>query len=289
VVREYYDDYSNCQAQDSLNNYLLRRNIPALAGVDTRALTRRLRNKGTMRAILTRWNGSEDMESLVSRARGVVALSDKDLVLDTSSRKPVELPPLADSAALGRSRIVLIDFGVKSNIANSLRRRGVSVCVVPHTTSFADILALDPHGVVLSNGPGDPATMPSAVGVARELVAARIPLLGICLGHQILGQAIGATTSRLKFGHHGGNHPVKDLTTGRVHITAQNHEFQVDAAAVPPHSGFYVSHLNLNDGSVEGLAHREWPVFSVQYHPEGAPGPQDNQYIFDRFLKLVCN
>jgi len=292
IVRECYDDFSNWQAEGSLHAYLGAHGVPGLAGIDTRALTRRLRTKGTMRAVLARWEGAAALADLVARARAVTALSEQSLVAEASLPAPVTLPPLGGGGddppgRLYPRRVALVDCGLKQNIANSLRRRGVEVVVLPYSASIADVRALDPHGVVLSNGPGDPAVLEGVVRLARDLLEARRPLLGICLGHQILGQGIGATTSRLKFGHHGGNHPVRDLTTGRAHITSQNHEFQVDAATVPAGSGFFISHVNLNDGSVEGLAHREWPVFSVQYHPEGAPGPQDNQYVFDRFIEMM--
>ena len=305
IVRDYYADYSNWRAEDDLARYLQRAGVPAIRGVDTRALTRRLRTRGTMRAVLTRYEGEPDLAALTERARSVTPLSEKDLVGETSVKESYryELPhPPAPLSACGeggdgepspitergeRVRLVVVDCGVKHNILRSLRRRGAEVLVVPHTATAEDILSLQPDGVVVANGPGDPAMLPSQVEMVRGLLASRLPLMGICLGHQLLGQAIGGTTSRLKFGHHGGNHPVKDLTTGRVHITSQNHEFQVDARSIPPKSGFFVSHVNLNDGSVEGLAHPTLPVFSVQYHPEGSPGPQDNQYVFDRFLRLV--
>ncbi|HWP29753.1 MAG TPA: carbamoyl phosphate synthase small subunit, partial [Chloroflexota bacterium] len=170
------------------------------------------------------------------------------------------------------------------NIVRSLRQRGASVVVVGANADLATVLRAQPDGVVLANGPGDPAALPMVIDLVRGLLATDLPIMGICLGHQLLALAAGATTSRLKYGHHGGNHPVKDLRTGRVYITTQNHEFQVDADSLPPDSGFYVSHINLNDGSVEGLAHCDRPVFSVQFHPEGCPGPQDNQYLFDYFL-----
>lgn len=291
IVREYYADYSNWRAEDELDRYLRRAGVPGIRGVDTRALTRRLRSKGTMRAILTRREAELDLATLVERARAVTPLGEKDLVGETSTDESYCFDldePRADQAAdLGGARVVVVDCGIKRNILRSLRRRGAEVLVVPHSASAADILSLRPSGVVVSNGPGDPATLPGEVEMVRGLLATRVPLLGICLGHQLLGQAIGGTTSRLKFGHHGGNHPVKDLSTGRVHITSQNHEFQVDADSIPAASGFFVSQINLNDRSVEGLAHPEWPVFSVQYHPEGSPGPQDNQYLFDRFLALL--
>jgi carbamoyl-phosphate synthase small subunit len=177
---------------------------------------------------------------------------------------------------------------VKHNIARSLAARGAEITALPWNARIEDVLACKADGVVISNGPGDPEQMGDATVLARELVARAIPGLGICLGHQVFGRAAGGSTSRLKFGHHGGNHPVRDLVTGQVHITSQNHEFQVDAASIPVASGFFVSMVNLNDGSVEGLAHRDLPVFSVQYHPEGCPGPQDNQHIFDRFLAMVA-
>src|SRR5207248_64412 len=166
----------------------------------------------------------------------------------------------------------------------SLLARGADVVPLSWQARIADVLDSQVDGVVLSNGPGDPEQMDSAVALTRELELRSIPTLGICLGHQVLGLAAGGTTSRLGYGHHGGNHPVRELGTGRVHITSQNHEFQVDAESISERSGYFVSMVNLNDGSVEGLAHRELPIFSVQYHPEGCPGPQDNQYVFERFL-----
>jgi carbamoyl-phosphate synthase large subunit len=197
---------------------------------------------------------------------------------------PEELRPRVHSDGAGLS-IAVVDYGVKSNILRSLRERGCRVVVLPHTATWSDMAGLGVDGLVLSNGPGDPAVLDAPVELARQALG-RVPLFGICLGHQILGRAAGATTSRLPFGHHGANHPVKDLETARVHITSQNHEFQVDAASLPA-GDFFVSQLNLNDGSVEGLGHRSLPVFSIQYHPEGCPGPQDNQYLYDRFIETA--
>jgi carbamoyl-phosphate synthase small subunit len=233
-----------------------------------------------MRAVLVQEGGRFPKEELVARARAVQPLSERPLVAESSVDSVSQF-------ANGRPRIVLVDCGLKQNIARSLARRGAEVIIVPHNYTARQILDLQPQGVVVSNGPGDPATLPWIVETTQGVLAANLPFLGICLGHQILGQAIGARTGRLKFGHHGGNHPVKDLTTGEVHITSQNHEYQVLEASIPQESGFFVSHINLNDGSVEGLAHPTRPAFSVQYHPEGSPGPQDNQYIFDRFLAMV--
>jgi len=194
---------------------------------------------------------------------------------------------VANSFAGPAPRILLIDTGFKHNIARCLAERRLAVTLAPHDVDLAFVRGLAPDGVLLSNGPGDPENVAHLVAIVHCLLAERIPLMGICLGHQVLGLAIGATTSRLPFGHHGANHPVKDLRSGRVTVTSQNHNFQVDAASIPAESGFFVSHINLSDGSVEGLAHDELPVFSVQYHPEAAPGPEDNRDLFDQFAALV--
>lgn len=287
IVREYYDDPSNWSSRGSLDNFLVRNGIPGLRDVDTRALVRRLRARGTMRAALVYDADHVSDGDLVARARAVTPLGDKDLVADASVPETVSWGE--QSRAEERLHVVVVDCGRKENILRSLGRRGVSVTVVPYDATAADILALRPSGVVVSNGPGDPARLGECAEMVRGLLASRLPLMGICLGHQILGMAIGAKTSRLRFGHHGANHPVQDVRTGHVYITSQNHEFQVDADSVPTDSGFYISQVNLNDRSVEGLAHETWPVFSVQYHPEGSPGPQDNQYLFDRFVRLCEN
>jgi carbamoyl-phosphate synthase small subunit len=185
-------------------------------------------------------------------------------------------------------RVLLIDTGFKRNIARCLTERGLQVQIAPPSIDLPLIRRLAPAGIVLSNGPGDPESVSHLIELTRTLVfTERVPLLGICLGHQILGLAAGARTSRLLFGHHGANHPVREVRTGIVTVTSQNHNFQVDAATLPASSGLYVSHINLSDGSVEGLAHEELPVFSVQYHPEAAPGPEDNRQLFDRFASLV--
>ncbi len=282
IVRDYYDDYSNWRAEGSLGEYLARAGVPAIWGVDTRALTRHLRTHGTLRAVLSIGQQAEP-QALVERAKRVAAISEKDLVGEVTTAQAYAVG--GDAAGGGRSvRVVVVDLGAKNEIVRSLAERGAEVVVVPAWTSAAEMLALAPAGVVVSNGPGDPASLAGVVQTMRDLLSSEVPLLGICLGHQLLGIAVGGKTSRLKFGHHGGNHPVRDVISGRVHVTAQNHEFQVEAASLPADTGFYVSHVNLNDGSVEGLAHRSRPVFSVQYHPEASPGPQDNLYVFDRFL-----
>jgi carbamoyl-phosphate synthase small subunit len=186
-----------------------------------------------------------------------------------------------------RIHVALIDCGVKENIIRSLYRRGVRVTVLPYGTSADDVMALGADAVITSPGPGDPAHAETGVKVVKALIDQRVPYMGICLGHQLLSRAIGADTRKLKFGHRGGNHPVKDLATGVVHITSQNHGFEVDADTVPVAEGWRVSQVNLNDNSVEGLEHASLPVFSIQYHPEGSPGPMDNQYLFDRFVAMV--
>lgn len=278
IVREPIALYSNWRAEESIDSYLASAGVPGLGGVDTRALTRRLRTRGALRGVLVQGDG--DPDELVARARRVRPLGEQDLVTEASIPEGYTLPGEG-------KRVVVLDCGIKQNILRSLSRRGMETVVVPHASTSGEILALRPAGIVIGNGPGDPAVLPRIAGTVRELVSADVPMMGICLGHQLLGLAAGGMTSRLPFGHHGGNHPVKDLREGHIHITSQNHEFQVDADSLPGDSGFVVSQINLNDRSVEGLRHVSKPIFSVQYHPEGAPGPQDNQYLFDRFLELV--
>lgn len=281
IVRDYYDDYSNWRAEGSLHSYLASQDVPAVCGVDTRALTRHLRACGTMRAVLS-VEPEVSNEELVKRAKEVQPLSEKPLVASVTVAEAYKVP--APSGVATPVRIVVVDCGAKASIIRWLGANGAEVTVVPADATAAEVLALRPAGAVFSNGPGDPASLPGVVATLRDLLAADLPLLGICLGHQVLGLAVGGRTSRLKFGHHGGNHPVRDLIDGRVYITAQNHEFQVEAASIDPAAGYFISHLNLNDGSVEGIAHRSRPVFSVQFHPEASPGPEDNLYTFGRFL-----
>ena len=286
---------SHHSSQASLDEYLRRWKVPAITEIDTRALTRHLRTHGALRAVLTHESkvpGPDRLAELAVAARRVTPLSEQDLVAETSRTVqeewleglPPELRPAEHADGAGLS-IAVVDYGVKTNILRSLRERGCRVVLLPYSATWADVEAAGADGLVLSNGPGDPAVLEGPVELARRALG-RIPIFGICLGHQILGRAAGASTSRLPFGHHGANHPVKDLETGRVNITSQNHEFQVDAASIPA-GEFFVSQRNLNDGSVEGLSHRSLPVFSVQYHPEGCPGPQDNQHLYDRFVDMV--
>jgi len=286
---------SHHSSEGSLDDYLKRWKVPGITEIDTRALTRHLRTHGALRAVLTHESEAPSqarLAELAEAARRVTPLAEQDLVAQTSrtvteewlEALPAELRRAHHADGAGLS-IAVVDYGVKTNILRSLRERGCRVVVLPHTATWADVEASGADGMVLANGPGDPAVLQGPVELARQAIG-RIPIFGICLGHQIIGRAAGATTSRLPFGHHGANHPVKDLETGQVHITSQNHEFQVDAASIPS-GDFFVSQRNLNDGSVEGLSHRSLPVFSVQYHPEGCPGPQDNQHLYDRFVEMV--
>ena len=283
------------QAERTLARWLTEQGVPGLQQVDTRALTRHLRDHGTLRGALAPSALATPAE-LVEMARNAPLLSEQALVEQVSCREiqrvtealhPALLKGISAAAAgPGRGlRIAVLDLGVKRNTLRSLVSRGAEVWLLPHSCSLADLQRLRPDGVVLANGPGDPATLPAEVALTEEIIA-RYPVLAICLGHQLVGRAIGATTSRLPFGHHGGNHPVQDLTTGEVFVTPQNHEFQVDEGSIPDGSGWFVSERNLNDRSVEGIRHRTLPVISVQYHPEGSPGPQDRQRLFDEFLDL---
>lgn len=253
--------------------------IPAIAGVDTRALARHLRANGSLRAIVT-MPGDVDVERAVAAARAVTRWEDQDFVSQVSPPDVTEYGGADDPGP----RIGIVDLGLKTNIVRAMRHRGASVRVFPHTATAAEVLAADIDGVILSPGPGDPARLVDQVALARAVIDDGRPLLGICLGHQIVGRAAGAETSRLTFGHHGANHPVQDLELGLVQVTAQNHEVQVVGATLPERSGFRVSQVNLNDGSVEGLRHRDLPIETVQYHPEGAPGPLDALAVFDRFV-----
>ena len=259
---------------------LLRDNaIPAIAGVDTRALARHLRATGSLRAIVTA-PGETDLDDARAAATAVPRWEDQDFVGLVSPSSILDVGRAEEGGPL----IGIVDFGLKSNIVLAMRRRGARVRVLPHTISAAVALAADIDGLILSPGPGDPARLDGPVALAKAIIDDGRPLLGICLGHQIVGRAAGAETTRLRFGHHGANHPVRDLELGLVQVTAQNHEVQVVAGSLPERSGFRVSQVNLNDGSVEGLRHREKPIETVQYHPEGAPGPLDALAVFDRFV-----
>lgn len=259
---------------------LLRTNgIPAIAGVDTRALARHLRTTGSLRGILMA-PGELDEGMAVAAAEAVPRWEDQDFVGQVSPGSIVDVGGHDEAGPL----VAIVDYGLKSNIVRAMRRRGARVRILPHTISTAVALAPDIDGVILSPGPGDPARLEGPVALARAVIEDGRPLLGICLGHQIVARAAGAETARLRFGHHGANHPVRDVDQGLVQVTAQNHEVQVVGDSLPRASGFHVSQVNLNDGSVEGLRHATKPIETVQYHPEGAPGPLDALAVFDRFL-----
>jgi carbamoyl-phosphate synthase small subunit len=284
IVRELAQQPHHWESHTRLEDFFSAWDVPGLQGIDTRALVRRLRDSGTQRGVLqhSRPGGftESDLEAVREAARNAPSVSQLELVSDVS-----DILPHAGSGEL--SDVALVDYGSKWNILRSLERRGVRPRVFAWDATASQILETRPKAILLSNGPGDPSRLPTVVGELKTLIQSGTPVVGICLGHQLVGLAAGATTSRLPYGHHGGNHPVRDLRTGRVTITTQNHEFQVVAETIPSASGFEVSQVNLNDGSVEGLRHRELPVFSVQYHPEGCPGPQDSQRLFDEFLSLT--
>ncbi|MFZ5806800.1 MAG: glutamine-hydrolyzing carbamoyl-phosphate synthase small subunit [Verrucomicrobiota bacterium] len=301
IVRELSPIASNWRSQETLDEYLKRYNIPALSKIDTRALTKRLRVAGAMKGLLT----TEDMsdEAAVTMAREWRGLEGVDYVKEVTcsqsynwdtkdllSKKWFDRHELGKNPRLNelppiQHRIVAFDFGIKYNILRHLRRCGFDVTVVPATATANEVLKENPDGIFLSNGPGDPAAVTYAHETLRGLIGKK-PIFGICFGHQVLGHAMGGRTFKLKFGHRGGNQPVKDLRTGKVTITAQNHGFAVDAESLPKEN-VEVTHINLNDGTCEGLQHRKYPVFSVQYHPEAAPGPHDAHYFFNQFRELV--
>lgn len=274
VVRELAEHYSNWQAVTSLPEWLAKAGVPIITGVDTRRLTRHIRERGAMRGVIA--EGNEPTDAL----RAELAASPSMEGLDLASRATV-----TESYVQGTGpSVVAIDFGMKRNIVRMLESTGLRVEVVPAETSAAEILAKSPDGVFLSNGPGDPAALDYVHREVRALLGKK-PIFAICLGHQMLGHAFGGRTFKLKFGHRGGNQPVKDLRSGKVAITSQNHGFAVDADSLPKE--IEVTHINLNDGTVEGLRHRDAPVFSVQYHPEAAPGPNDATYFFEEFANLI--
>ena len=288
IVREHCDQPSHGRSDRTLDEYLKSQGIPGICGVDTRAITRRLRERGVMMGLLTTGSPEAATASLAEMPR----YEDQDLVRTVTAadryRWSLEGPqpagPQSGEGGEPRRRILVTDVGLKYNILRLLQARGCEVIAVPAETSAEDMLAMNPSGILLSPGPGDPQLLDYVVGNVRQILG-RVPVMGICLGHQLVARALGADTFKLKFGHRGGNHPVQDLATGRVYITAQNHGFAVDPDTLPP--GLEVSHINLNDGTVEGTRHRDMPLFTIQYHSEASPGPRDNEYIFDEFLGMV--
>ncbi|HEX6747732.1 MAG TPA: glutamine-hydrolyzing carbamoyl-phosphate synthase small subunit [Longimicrobium sp.] len=280
VIHEAPPVYSNWRARESLDAYLQRHGVVAICGVDTRALTRHIRSLGAMRGAIA--PASADRDALLAEIRAAPEMCGLDLADEVSTHERYVVPAVGDT----RYRVVAYDFGVKSHSLQLLAQRGCEVTVIPSTTPVDEILAADPDGLFISNGPGDPEAVPHALDTIRELSGRDTPVFGICLGHQLIGRAFGAETYKLLYGHRGGNHPVRRLSDGAVEITAQNHGFAVRGGVdgVPGAPELKVTHLNLNDGTVEGLEHGSRPVFSVQYHPESAPGPHDSRYLFDRFV-----
>ena len=297
VVREWLDEPSNWRARGGVADFLSQAGVPGITGIDTRALVRRIRDSGAQVGVLSTDPGEQDADALVARARSAPGLDGRDLVAEVTCKAPYAWTegrwpgvsgqvPRPERPSVSR-RVVAYDFGVKRNILRLLVEQGFEVTVVPATTPAADTLAMEPDGIFLSNGPGDPGAVEGVREVVREL-AERKPLFGICLGHQILALALGGETRKLKFGHHGGNQPGQDLATGKVAICAENHGYAVDADSLQrAGEPVEVTHINLNDGTVEGLAHARRPLFSVQYHPEASPGPHDASYFFGRFREMV--
>lgn len=297
AVREYCSQPSHWQSTSTLHGFLLAHGIPGISGLDTRALTRRLRSAGVMMGII-----SSDMtvEEALKELENIPGYDVTDFVRQVSTEKayewqsvaPVTANPISSPLKGGdegddeteQYHVVVIDYGLKYSILRILSRLGCRITAVPCTASAEDVLALKPAGIVLSPGPSNPALLDDMTNTVRELIGRR-PIMGICLGHQLIGKAFGAETFKLKFGHRGGNHPVRDLATGRVYITAQNHGYALDADTLKGELG--ASHINLNDGTVEGVQHRDLPILSIQYHCEASPGPLENMYFFDRFLEMV--
>ena len=295
IVRSKSPVASNWRADDTLRDYLEQQGIVAISDVDTRALTRLLRSSGVMRGVIATDGASAD--DLVDEARSIPQMEGADLVRDVTCAAAFDWPlpggppsdpefvPPPGLRASRPLRVAAYDYGMKWNILRRFVAHGCDVRVYPATTPASELLATSPDGVFLSNGPGDPAVLDYAIDNAKALIRSDVPVFGICLGHQILGLAMGARTFKLKFGHRGANHPVRDLRTGQVEITSQNHGFAVDPATVP--LDVEVTHLNLYDGTIEGLRHTTKPVFCVQYHPEASPGPHDADYLFTRFLEAM--
>ncbi|ABR49507.1 carbamoyl-phosphate synthase, small subunit [Alkaliphilus metalliredigens QYMF] len=277
VVREFCKGPSNWKSEMTIEDYLIKNNIMGIEGIDTRMLVKHLRDHGTMKGIITK--SLDDKMELIAKLKGEAALA-KSFTAQVSTPKPYVIPGKGP-------KIALMDFGVKLNIIRILQSYGCEITILPYDTSADTILKMNVDGIFLSNGPGDPQSLQVAVKNIKKLMQCK-PIFGICMGHQLLALASGAQTYKLKYGHRGANHPVKDLMTNKVYMTSQNHGYSVDEETIDEQQ-FTVTHKNLNDGTVEGLRHKYLPVFSVQYHPEAAPGPQESRYLFDQFLNLMCS
>jgi carbamoyl-phosphate synthase small subunit len=278
VVREQCLKPSHYMSQKTIHQYLAKSGIPGISGVDTRAITRRLRSAGVMMGMIT---SNKTPQQALEELRKVPSYGSIDFVKQVTTQAPYQRQPDNKESLY---HIVVLDCGLKYNILRILNSLGCSVTVVPCTTSADEILSLNPDGVLLSPGPGDPKLLDYITDTVKQLIGKK-PIMGICLGNQLIARAFGAKTFKLKFGHRGGNHPVRELASGRVYITAQNHGYTVDAATVK--NGLEVTHINLNDGTIEGIKHKDYPVFAIQYHSEASPGPLDNTYLFDRFLEMI--
>ena len=279
VVREASPIASNWRATETLDEYLKKNNIVGIEHIDTRALVRHIRDKGAMRAGIS--TVDPDADGLLERILATPLMQNRELATSVTADASFEY------AADGEEKfhVVAYDFGVKTNSLREFSKFGCRITVVPTDTSAADVLALKPDGIFLSNGPGDPASMSAVIAEIRKLTESQVPMFGICLGHQLIGSAFGGETYKMKFGHRGGNQPIKDLTTGKIEIASHNHGFAVERESLP--ADVEVTHVNLNDNTVAGLRHKTLPVFSVQYHPESAPGPHDSEYLFERFVELM--
>jgi carbamoyl-phosphate synthase small subunit len=279
VVREVSHFVSHWRATETLDSYLRRYNIVGIEHIDTRALVRHIRDKGAMRAVIS--TVDLDKASLLEKVRKSPEMINRELASFVTIKMPYEFPAESEE----KFHVVAYDFGVKLNSLRELSKRGCRVTVVPASTPAKEVLQMNPDGIFLSNGPGDPASMKYIFQEIRKIIETKKPVFGICLGHQIIGQVFGGKTYKLKFGHRGGNQPVMDLTTKKVEIASHNHGFAIDADSLP--EDVEVTHINLNDKTVAGLRHKFLPVFSVQYHPESSPGPHDSKYLFDRFIELM--